>query len=369
MPRHTPCPASSQISSLFSVFRIATSSGKEQRLSNRILRLAALPLCLALANPATARETGERPVLTVYVYSGFTSQYGPGGVIKERFEATCGCTLEWVTSEDAGTLLARLKLEGASTRADVVLGLDTNLTAQAKATGLFAPHGVDASALKLPVAWSDDTFLPFDWSWFAFVYDETRLPEPPASLRDLVEREDGPKIVIQDPRTSTPGLGLLVWMRGVFGDGAGDAWRKLAPKIVTVTQGWSEAYSMFVAGEADMVLSYTTSPAYHIASENETQYKAAIFPEGHYLEVEVAGMTTSSDEPALARTFLQFMLSEPFQSAIPEGNWMYPSVMPATLPASFQSLPQPETSTLAPSEEVEANRRAWVDEWLQALSR
>ena len=337
-------------------------------MSKNAWRLAlALPLCLALGGAAWAQAA--KPALTVYTYSGFTSEYGPGGTIKQRFEERCGCTLNWVTSEDAGTLLARLKLEGASTQADVVLGLDTNLTEPAEATGLFGPHGIDTAALDLPVEWTDEIFVPFDWGWFAFVYDETRLPNPPASLRELVEAENGPNIIIQDPRTSTPGLGLLVWMRGVFGDEAGEAWRKLAPKIVTVTQGWSEAYSLFIKGEADMVLSYTTSPAYHIAAENKPQFKAAIFPEGHYLEVEVAGITRSTDEPELARSFMEFMISEPFQSAIPEGNWMYPAVMPAALPASFEGLQRPEKSMLAPPEVVEANRRAWVDEWLAAMSR
>src|SRR4051812_14423029 len=105
----------------------------------------------------------ERQTLTVYTYSGFSGEYGPGGKIKERFEAACGCGLEWVASDDAGTLLARLKLEGASTKADVVLGLDNNQIADAEATGLFAPHGLDVSRLDLPVAWSDATFVPFDW--------------------------------------------------------------------------------------------------------------------------------------------------------------------------------------------------------------
>jgi thiamine transport system substrate-binding protein len=328
---------------------------------------ASLPLCLALLGPASAQDA--RPVLTVYTYGGFAGEYGPGALLKERFEATCACTLEWVTTDDAGTLLSRLKLEGEATKADVVLGLDTNLMEPAKATGLFAPHGVDLSALNLPVEWSDDTFVPFDWGWFAFVYDETRLPAPPKSLRELVEAEDGPKVVIQDPRTSSPGLGLLVWMRGVFGDEAGEAWRKLAPKVVTVTQGWSEAYGLFLQGEADMVLSYTTSPAYHLGAEGKSNYKAAIFPEGHYLQVEVAGMTRTSDAPELARSFLRFTLSEPFQSAIPEGNWMYPAVEPEALPASFQDLRKPEKSTLAPPAEVEENRRTWIDEWLAAMSR
>src|SRR5688572_31382538 len=119
---------------------------------------AAVALGLALAGIAGAAT--EKPTLTVYTYSSFAGEYGPGPTIKERFEASCSCTLEWVTSDDAGTLLARLKLEGRSTQADVVLGLDTNLMPEAKATGLFAPHGIDTSALDLPVEWNDDIFVP-----------------------------------------------------------------------------------------------------------------------------------------------------------------------------------------------------------------
>jgi thiamine transport system substrate-binding protein len=331
--------------------------------------VAALTFVFALAcAPADAQE--EKPVLTVYTYSSFAGEYGPGAEIKARFEETCGCTLEWVTSDDAGTLLARLKLEGGSTDADVVLGFDNNIMADAAGTGLFAAHGLDIENLDLPIDWTDDTFVPFDWGWFAFVYDETRLPDPPASLAELVDAENGPKIVIEDPRTSTPGLGLLLWMREVYGGDSAAAWQRLAPKIVTVTQGWSEAYGMFLEGEADMVLSYTTSPAYHIATENAENYKAAIFPEGHYLQVEVAGITQSADDPDLARSFLRFMLSEPFQAAIPEGNWMYPAVMPeAGLPESFAGLAEPERSLLVAPDDVEQNRRAWVDEWLAAMSR
>ena len=53
-------------------------------------------------------------------------------------------------------VLNRLKLEGAATKADVVLGLDTNLTAEAAATGLFGTHGLDSALAKVPVAWTDE---------------------------------------------------------------------------------------------------------------------------------------------------------------------------------------------------------------------
>ena len=324
-------------------------------------------LTLGLSVAAVAQT---KPVLTVYSYGSFVGKYGPSKTVEERFEAVCGCDLAYVAAEDAGSLLGRLRLEGESTKADVVIGLDMNLAAEAKALGLFAPHKLPVEGLSLPIPWSDETFVPFDWGHLAFVYDSNRLKEPPRSLKELVENPNGPTVVLQDPRTSAPGLGFLLWMKKVYGDEAPEAWRKLKPRIVTVTKGWSEAYGLFQKGEADMVLSYSTSPAYHIAAEKKTNFKAAAFPEGHYLHVELAGMTRTSKEPELARRFLAFVLSEPFQSAMPEGNWMFPAKEPAAgLPASFQDLIRPEKTLTFTPDEVQENRRALIDEWLNATSR
>lgn len=334
------------------------------------LALAALVATLATtAAPASAQQQ-ERPVLTVYTYSSFVGRYGPGAAIAERFEERCGCRVEWVASDDAGSLVGRLRLEGETTQADVVLGLDMNLAHEARLIGIFAPHGQETGDLDLPVAWDDDTFLPFDWGHLAFVYDETRLPEPPASLRALVEDVDGPSLVLQDPRTSAPGFGFLLWMSAVFGEEAPAAWEKLTPRVVTFTSGWSQAYGLFLNGEADMVLSYQTSPAYHRAIEDETRYRAAEFEEGHYLHVEIAGMTRVTSEPELARDFLAFMLSDDFQALIPTGNWMFPARMPEEgLPEAFDDLIEPQTSFLFDPETVSRDRRALIDAWLAATTR
>ncbi|WP_372425655.1 thiamine ABC transporter substrate binding subunit [Salinarimonas chemoclinalis] len=336
------------------------------------MRLAlGLPvLAAALATPPTPAAAQERPTLTVYTYSSFVGRYGPGEAIAERFEAACGCDLEWVTADDAGSLLGRLRLEGASTRADVVLGLDMNLAAQARALDLFAPHGIAPGPLDMPVAWQDETFLPYDWGHLAFVYDTTRLETPPESLEALFTDPEGPSVVLQDPRTSAPGFGLLLWSSAVFGEGMADAWATLTPRVVTFTTGWSEAYGLFLEGEADMVLSYSTSPAYHRSVEDETRYEAARFAEGHYLHVEIAGATRTTDTPELARDFLRFMLDDGFQSLIPEGNWMYPARLPeGGLPESFAGLIEPGEAFLFDSDRVSAERRALIDAWLEATTR
>ena len=322
------------------------------------LSLAACFTCAAL--PALA----ETPVLTVLTYDSFTSEWGPGPAVEKAFEEACACDLQFVAAGDGAALLARLQLEGASSPADVVLGLDTNLTAAAAATGLFAPHDQPA-ATGLPVAYDDPLFLPYDWGWFAFVYDKTKLPEPPTSFEALAASDVS--VVIQDPRSSTPGLGLLMWVKAAYGDKAAEIWGGLADNIVTVTPGWSEAYGLFLEGEADMVLSYTTSPAYHRIAEQDETKDWAPFAEGHYLQVEVSGVLAASDQPELARAFLAFTQSPAFQSVIPETNWMYPAVE-TTLPQGFETA-RPETSLLLSADEAASLRDAALTEWQAALAR
>ncbi len=265
------------------------------------------------------------------------------------------------------SLLNRLRMEGKNSKADVVLGLDNNLVQAAQQTGLFAASDVDTGALQLPVGWQDKTFIPFDYGYFAFVYDKNKLKNPPKSLKELVESPEQWRVIYEDPRTSTPGLGLLLWMQKVYGDQAPQAWQKLAQKTVTVTKGWSEAYGLFLKGEGDLVLSYTTSPAYHLIEEKKDHYAAAPFTEGHYLQVEVAAQLASSKQPKLAQQFMRFMVSPAFQNSIPTGNWMYP-VIKTDLPAGFATLSLPATALQYSAQDVASHRSQWINAWQRAVS-
>ncbi len=224
--------------------------------------------------------------------------------------------------------------------------------------------------MSIPGGFKDNIFVPYDYGYFAVVYDSEKLPNPPKSLKELVEGDASQKIVLQDPRTSTPGLGMLLWMKSVYGDEAEAAWQKLQKRVLTVTPGWSEAYGLFTKGEAPMVLSYTTSPAYHMIAEKTERYKALAYPEGNYLQIELAAQTTTGAKNPLAQKFLAFMTSPGFQDVIPETNWMYPASKTSTpLPAAFDAMPKPEKTLLLPSDEVAKNRKSWVDEWLAATSK
>ncbi len=130
-------------------------------------------------------------------------------------------------------------------------------------------------------------------------------------------------------RVPAPGLGLLLWMQRSMAIKRPRR-QKLAAKTVTVTKGWSEAYGLFLKGESDTVLSYTTSPAYHMIEEKKDNYAAANFAEGHYLQVEVAARTAASKQPELAENssnlwYLRLPERHPYRQLDVSGNQGHPA--------------------------------------------
>ncbi|WP_432470988.1 thiamine ABC transporter substrate binding subunit [Amphritea sp. HPY] len=323
-------------------------------------KLLTLLTCFSLSIPAFAAD------LTVYTYDSFVSEWGPGPQLEKAFEARCECDLEFIAVEDGVSILNRLRIEKDRTKADVILGIDDALIEETRREDLVTPHQLPLDGLKQELQWQDEDFLPIDYGYFAFIYDSQKITTPASSLKELIESDAS--IIYQDPRTSTPGQGLMLWVKSVYGEQADLAWQQLAPHTLTVTKGWWEAYSLFLKGDADYVLSYNTSPAYHVVAEGKDQYRAALFSEGHIAQIEVAAITRVSKNPELARDFLAFLVSADAQAIIPTSNWMLPVIDSVALPEVFNQLIAPERIGFTPTE-VAQQRRNWIREWRSETSR
>jgi len=331
-----------------------------------MLRRFILAFIFALSATGLPALAQEKPELTIYTYDAFAAEWGPAGSLKTGFEAFCDCVLTFVSADSSIGALRRAQIEGKNTKADIILGLDTASIGMARATGLFVPHAVDTSALAVPTNWSSGDFVPFDYGYLAFVYNKEKLAHPPGSFEDLIAGDL--KIILQDPRSSTPGLSLVLWIKTLYGDKAGDIWSDLASNIVTVTPDWSTAYALFLKNEADLVLSYTTSPAYHAIAEGDHRFAAAEFASGHYMQIEVAGILKSSPHQNLANTFLTYLISPQAQQFIPHANWTYPvAILESGTPEGFGKLIQPDPVLILPEEIVTKNNRAWIEEMLSAI--
>lgn len=308
--------------------------------------------------------------LAIYTYSSFTSDWGPGPKLKEAFEKECHCIVTFVGLDDGVSILNRLKLEGSSTKADIILGLDMGLIEEVKKYGLVQKHNISLSETNLQIEWADDYFIPYDYSYFAFIYDENKLPNPPESFHDLVHKFDG-KLIIQDPRTSSVGQGLLFWVNTLYSqEEIQPVWQKLSEKILTVTKGWSEAYGLLLKGEADMVLSYTTSPAYHKLAENKHHYKAAMFQEGHYLQIETISIIKNNKNQKLADSFLYFMLTKKAQKILAMNNWMLPVInIDNELDDVFHASSHPQKALSLSSKDIVHQRQNWIRVWLNSMNQ
>ncbi len=331
-------------------------------------------LVMAVVLALTAAAWGEE--LVVYTYDSFVS-WGPAQAIGEAFQrAHPGVEVVWVAPGDALEVLARLVMErrAGTCGADVFLGFDDVSLPRVLAAGVLAPYDPEllANLEHVPRELRFDPSghaLPYDYGYVTFVYDSERLPGElvPATLDDLTRPELKGKIVLEDPRTSTPGLAFLLWTIAHYGDGWRGYWRRLLPNVLTVTRGWSEAYDMFLGGEAPIVLSYSTDTAYSYIEEHSLRYRV-ITPGGEaYREIEGMGIVAGTDQPALAHAFLDTVLSPQIQSLIPTSQWMFPASRAAELPEDFARYAvEPQKPVALPPAEVEKHLSEWLTAW-QAL--
>ncbi len=328
-------------------------------MKTRLFSFCACSVFFSLMVPAVLSAGGKSDAdvsktVTVYAYDSFTADWGPAPELARLFAEKTGMTVEFVSCGDAAQVLSRAVMERKSPGADVLVGIDNNLLPAARSAGVltaYKPAGSDAvdSSLLLSGDW---LLTPYDWGYFAFIFDTASSVRRPENLEDLCSPEYKGKIILMDPRTSTPGIGFLAWTMGAYGDRWTDYWSRLKDNVLTLAPGWDTGYGLFTSGEAPLVISYTTSPAYHLEYEQTERYQALVFPEGHAMQIEGLGLVKGAANPEGGKAFIDFMLTDEAQAVLPLTQWMYPVSASVELPASYRLAPRAEKTVTAPVDGV-----------------
>jgi thiamine transport system substrate-binding protein len=349
------------------------------------LRSPLLAAALAVASAAgplafAGSARAATPELVIYAYDSFMAPGGLGPEIFPLFEKRCGCKVKALASGDGAQLVSRLELDAKRGKptAAVVVGLDQHLWARAR--GLtepwrdWSPIGYADLPVEVRV---EPGFLPFDYGAFALMADGQGLAKAgvpaPASPRDLTKPQYRRRFLLEDPRTSTPGLAFLLYTQELLKDGAPAYWKSLLGQWLTLAPGWDQAYGLFLKGEAPLVWSYVTSQAYHAEHGDASgRYLAVLFDEGQPIQIEgaalVKGALGKPAELARARSFLEFLLDAEVQTRIPRKNWMMPVVPGTKLPESFQKLPRPKRLVRIPQASLSPEaQKSTLDAWGAAL--
>lgn len=327
-------------------------------------------LLLLVSATAMAGGTSEAEVaesegpLIVYTYDAFPEALET--VMVEYFEATHGVGVDFQRFADTGGLFNQLYLERQDPRADIAIGLDTTYIGRAFTEGFFDSYRPERAELLSKDLIVDEEFrvTPFDYGGVTLNYDSEALPNPPESWEELLSERFRDTIILMNPNTSSPGRNFLLFTIAEFGeDGYLDFWRQLEPNVLTVTPGWSEGYGLYSQGEAPIVLSYETSPAYHLAYEDTRRYKPLIFDDEAYWQIEVAGIVRDTPRRELAEAFIDHMLSEEFQREIPLNQFMYPVRDDIELPEAFTAFDRADEKVEVDQERVAEKMDEWLSDW------
>jgi thiamine transport system substrate-binding protein len=307
--------------------------------------------------------------LTVYTYSSFpqiltakiTQHFKDGNSLKVNFKSF----------SDTGPLFNQLVLEKKAPHADVVIGLDHNYLPKVKAEKLLEPYKPQAAAkLKRDIVF-DPSFnlIPFDYGYVVLNYNREQLTQLPRTHLDLTRPEYREKIILENPLTSSLGQIFLLTTIALYGEpGYLDYWRKLKPNLLTITPGWDEAYGMYTGGEAPIVLSYTTSPVYHLLHEHTEKYRPLILDQAAYAQIEGVGIVRNASNPKAARQLVEYLLTPELQKLIPESQFMYPVRTDVTLPDSFRIAGKVKNILNIPPAKVNANLQRWLAEWEKMMN-
>lgn len=308
--------------------------------------------------------------VTVYSYDSFAGEWGPGPTLLPLFEAKTGIKVNLVSCGDAGEMIAKVIAEGDNCPADVILGVSDDQSNLILSKDVLMPYDspdlkdIDSSLLF------DKTkcLLPFDYGAFAFVYDtESNVPAP-KSLEDLLDPQYKDKFILIDPRTSSVGLGLLFWTIEIYGEEYISWWKAAKENALTIADGWSSAYGLFTEGEAPLVISYTTSPVYHVLNEDSTRYQALVFDEGHYKTTEGVGILKTAKNVENAKAFIDFILTEG-QREIAITNSMYPVNSSTELPSAYDYAPIPATLYQLDKAYIAKNIDSILQRWTEEMSK
>jgi len=355
-----------------------------RRTLSLVAALIALPLAVACGESGdTGSTASSEPVpqtITLLTYNAFTEPE----VLKD-FTARTGITVRVAKAGDAGTLVNKAILTKGNPEGDVLWGLDNTLLSRALGEeGLFVPYespelgALDPATTALvpghevtPVD-TGDVCLNYDKTWFA-----DRNVAPPASLDDLITPAYRDLLVVQNPATSSPGLAFLLATVAKYGpENYLGWWKELRANGVTVVDSWDVAYyTEFTQGGSGgthpIVVSYGSSPpatVMYAPDPKPTEPTIANVDSSCFGQVSFAGILKGSEHVEAAKQLIDFLVSEPFQAALPESNFVYPVRQGVALPALFEQFAKPIATplTLSPAD-IAANRDNWIAAWTAAV--
>lgn len=306
--------------------------------------------------------------LTIYVYSSFTDNLKNS--IKSYMKDNHGIDTVFEVFEDTGPMVTTIIREKDNPKADLVIGVDNSFGLDILDAGVLVPYKPKNIRYAKSNLVFDNTYnlIPFDYGFVTINYNSEKLKDTtiPKSMKDLSSNIYEKRLALISPLTSSTGRIFLFETIARYGeDGYLNFWKSIKPSITNITSGWSDAYyGLYVQGESDLVISYSTSPAVHVIYDNTDKYKSILFDDKAYIQVEACGIIKNSGNVDFAKLAVDYILSKDFQEMIPDNQFMYPVNAEADIPEVFRKYaPVPSDTMLLETAYIKDNIDKWLEDW------
>ncbi|MGQ4557087.1 thiamine ABC transporter substrate-binding protein [Halobellus sp. GM3] len=332
----------------------------------------------------TAGDSGSEPAeLVVSTYGPFVDapSTSPGPWIKEAFESEFDATLRFETPDSEINYYIERAMQGADIEADVYVGLNVDMLIRVDEQldeGLFTAVEDVSGRDDVKGGLNFDPqgrIVPYDTSYVSIVYNETMGDDgafvAPETFDGLLDPAYEGDLLTQNPTGSATGKSFLLHTIKEKGpDEYLDYWEALQENDVRVLADWSSSYTAYEEEEAPMVVSYSTDQVYANRSDEDlAKHQIRFLNDQGYAYPEGMALFEGSDEPELARRFLEFMLRPDVQGEIAQRNVAFPATTTADLPEEFAEYAQapPEAVTFT-YDELRDNVSEWTRAWEQQFA-
>jgi ABC transporter substrate-binding protein (ThiB subfamily) len=387
----------------------AADPGTSPRRLRRPGRIGKALLCVAIALIVVVATFGTyeyyssggvsgETTLVVYTYSSlFNGNCGAGAAnlttLLNEFEQAHGVRVDLVCP--SATLVSALEspADYGLPAADLVVGLDEVTAPEAESLGLLAPFTPPQLASIPP--WlveelsPDYGVVPYEYGYLGVDYTESFLNASggavaTATLPDLVDNASwAAQFLTENPVYDITGEEFLAWQIEYYETVLHQSWQGFWQRFFSESHpdpalSWGDAFGLFgtPAGENQLVVSYTTDPAYALVNGygsagpfNSTVSWWNGTPFG-WRTIYGVGVVAGSRHVSLAEDLEEWILGGKFQSYIPENEWEYPSNESTPLPSVFAASIDPASivalNNITSPSSVAQNLTApggWIDTW------
>jgi thiamine transport system substrate-binding protein len=315
----------------------------------------------------------EESHLVIYSYESFQS-YGLGPAVIPKFEELYDVNVTVVTPGDTGEVLGRLNMEKGDPDADIVIGVDNSMLYKAVKMDLLEPY-VPKNIDRLDPTMDFDPghyVVPFDHGYIAIICNGEMMRERdleiPDDLLDLADPQYDGQMLLLDPATSSTGSSFMIWAASVAGEARSDFFEDLADNANgRVLSSWDAMYTAWEGGEAPIAISYGLDTAYEVMWYGTNNTITVVPDHQGYRQIEGAGLVNGAPNKEMAKKFLDFILTDEFQSEV-HNNYMLP-VVPGTEidPLFVQYGEDAEVHVEPTTEEVMENYDDWYEAWRNAF--